>query len=354
MTLTETRLVPVEPTEVMIEAFRDWYALHFGRAILKGKARKIVARILAAAPAALPPREEAPEGAGDMVVMSPCQHCLRMTTVTPESLSLYRDHLRAQPQPERGEASGETREAVGKIVERAVLRAGNRVIGVKDIRQRSAIAGEETDVAANAILALIRPAPVAGEGVNIVQWFKPSVRQPESGKKFVALHEDGSGAWLGFMHDGGIIDADGDDFSETLKGVAYWAYLPTGFEFFCEGYQEDPITLPGHVCPPIAVRSEALDEGAAGSDCASCFGSGKDAGSQFNACPECDGKGRIASVHPSPTPAADDDRLRVAVAREVKTWADTRWPKTHGVGSKSWVDGLTNRILAALDAEVKE
>jgi len=107
-------------------------------------------------------------------------------------------------------------------------------------------------------------------GEDVVQWFKPSERTPESGKKFVALHEDGSGAWLGFMHDGGIIDADGDDFSQTLKGVAAWAYLPTGFEFCCEGYPEDPVTLPGHVCPPLY-------------------------------------------AHPSPTPAADADRVRIAV-----------------------------------------
>lgn len=60
-------------------------------------------------------------------------------------------------------------------------------------------------------------------------------------------------------------------------------------------------------------RAEAKDEGAAGSDCASCFGSGKDAGSQFNACPDCDGKGRIARAHPSPTPADYADRVRIAV-----------------------------------------
>lgn len=42
----------VSVPEPMIEAFRDWYALHFGRPIMKGKARKIVGRILSAAPAA--------------------------------------------------------------------------------------------------------------------------------------------------------------------------------------------------------------------------------------------------------------------------------------------------------------
>lgn len=52
---------------------------------------------------ALTPREEAPAEAGSMIVKTPCQHCLRMTTVTPESLELYRDHLRAQP-PARDDA----------------------------------------------------------------------------------------------------------------------------------------------------------------------------------------------------------------------------------------------------------
>lgn len=47
---------------------------------------------------ALATREEGPAEAGSMIVKTPCQHCLRMTTVTPESLALYRDHLRAQPQ----------------------------------------------------------------------------------------------------------------------------------------------------------------------------------------------------------------------------------------------------------------
>lgn len=47
---------------------------------------------------ALATREEAPAEAGKVIVKTPCQHCLRTTTVTPESLALYRDHLRAQPQ----------------------------------------------------------------------------------------------------------------------------------------------------------------------------------------------------------------------------------------------------------------
>lgn len=133
-------------------------------------------------------------------------------------------------------------------------------------------------------------------GEPVVQWFKPSERTPESGKKFVALHQDGSGAWLGFMHDGGIIDADGDDYSQTLKGVAYWAYLPTGFEFCCEGYPEDPITLPGHVCPPLN------------------------------------------RAHPSPPPAAQDDRLRKAVEALEEALPAMEWAEAHVSGLTKYDD----------------
>lgn len=50
-------------------------------------------------------------------------------------------------------------------------------------------------------------------------------------------------------------------------------------------------------------------------------------------------------------PAPEAEKLRVAIREEIKLWADTRWPKSHGIGSKGWVDGLTNRVLAALRQE---
>ncbi|MFN3836738.1 MAG: hypothetical protein ACK4MI_03400 [Brevundimonas sp.] len=213
--------------------------------------------------------------------------------------------------------SGETREAFGgQKGDSETLRVllDNLVIAQtlsKDIRQKA------TDEACSYLYDR-RTTPARAEaqdegaaGEPVVQWFKSADRTPDSGQKFVALHEDGSGAWLGFMHDGGIIDADGDDYSQTLKGVAYWAYLPTGFEFCCEGYPEDPITLPGHVCPPLY-------------------------------------------AHPSPTPAADADRVRMAVeALEVKINAPLTGP-THGAWDRGRIAGLKEALAALKSTAAKE
>lgn len=88
-----------------------------------------------------------------------------------------------------------------------------------------------------------------------VAWHKMTDRQPELGCKFVALYDDGSGAWLGFAHDGGVIDADGDDYSRMPK-AEWWAYLPSGFRLVCEDYPEEAYTLPDHVCPPLIPASD--------------------------------------------------------------------------------------------------
>lgn len=70
--------------------------------------------------------------------------------------------------------------------------------------------------------------------------------------KVVVLFSDGSGAALYFVHEGGAIDSDGDD-HPGIPADAVWAYLPTGFEFWCEGLPDDDVvTLPAHVCPPLA------------------------------------------------------------------------------------------------------
>lgn len=53
----------------------------------------------------------------------------------------------------------------------------------------------------------------------------------------------------------------------------------------------------------------------------------------------------------APSPASAWNPGREAIEREIKLWADTRWPKSHGVGSKGWVSGLTNRILASLQLQ---
>lgn len=75
-----------------------------------------------------------------------------------------------------------------------------------------------------------------------VAWISVSDGPPEVGSKFVALYDDGSGAGLYFRHDGGYISAEGEE-ADVLSGVEAWAYLPAGFEFWCEGISE-PVTLP--------------------------------------------------------------------------------------------------------------
>lgn len=72
---------------------------------------------------------------------------------------------------------------------------------------------------------------------------------PSSGRKIVALFNDGSGATLFWVHDDGVIDCEGLDMwggweSGTLSDrYSMWAYLPDTFEFFCEQRSGDPMTL---------------------------------------------------------------------------------------------------------------
>jgi hypothetical protein len=94
---------------------------------------------------------------------------------------------------------------------------------------------------------------MSDERPEAVAWFKTADRQPEPGNKFVALYDDGSGAWLGFAHDGGVIDSDGDDYAK-MPNAEWWAYLPSGFRLSCEDHPGDDwaFTLPDYVCPPLA------------------------------------------------------------------------------------------------------
>ena len=102
------------------------------------------------------------------------------------------------------------------------------------------------------------PSPSVEARGNVVEWHKASDAKPEPGHKFVALYDDGSGAWLGFAHDGGIIDSDGDDY-EKMKNAEWWAYLPTGFRLCCEDHPDEQweVQLPAHVCPPITPSEPA-------------------------------------------------------------------------------------------------
>lgn len=93
--------------------------------------------------------------------------------------------------------------------------------------------------------------PLGGDEAKVVAWHKMSARQPEPGHKFVALFDDGSGAWLGFAHDAGVIDSDGDDHTK-MPNAEWWAYLPSGFRMACEDHPVEDYNLPDHVCPPLA------------------------------------------------------------------------------------------------------
>lgn len=64
------------------------------------------------------------------------------------------------------------------------------------------------------------------------------------GRKLIAIYDDGSGAVLLYRHDGGYIDAEGTDCDDNWFRLycGQWAYLPLGFEFWCERGNE-PMTL---------------------------------------------------------------------------------------------------------------
>ena len=42
----------------------------------------------------------------------------------------------------------------------------------------------------------------------------------------------------------------------------------------------------------------------------------------------------------------ESNSLRDKVREEIRVWTYTQFPKNQRVGSASWIDGLTNRILA--------
>lgn len=112
---------------------------------------------------------------------------------------------------------------------------------------------------------LDRAQPPAREDAQPVAWRLLAQQQPQPGHKIITLHDDGSGAALLFVYDGGVIDSDGGDYTKIGSPQTWWAYLPDGFELWCEGISEDPVTLPAHRIPdhpaPDALRAaeEALE-----------------------------------------------------------------------------------------------
>lgn len=73
--------------------------------------------------------------------------------------------------------------------------------------------------------------------------WRPIDQAPDLGRKIVALYGDGSGASMFWRHDGGYIDADGDELDELPDHYALWTYLPDSFQFWCECRSDEPMTL---------------------------------------------------------------------------------------------------------------
>ena len=70
----------------------------------------------------------------------------------------------------------------------------------------------------------------------------PITTKPESGKRVVAPYNDGSGAALFLVHDHGVMDQNGDEYSSIgPDNFEKWAYLPDGFELHFEGVEEHPL-----------------------------------------------------------------------------------------------------------------
>lgn len=88
-------------------------------------------------------------------------------------------------------------------------------------------------------------AALAVDGVALQGW-RTFEDRPESGRKFVALYNDGSGATMFCALYGGVIDSDGDEYySWNPDDASYdlWAYLPDTMNFWCEVRAEDPVLL---------------------------------------------------------------------------------------------------------------
>ena len=70
--------------------------------------------------------------------------------------------------------------------------------------------------------------------------------KPDAGNRIVVLHGDGSGGFLAYWTGEEMIDHDGDDGSWRDEPGSLWAYLPDGFDLWCENRADDPFTLPAN------------------------------------------------------------------------------------------------------------
>lgn len=75
-----------------------------------------------------------------------------------------------------------------------------------------------------------------------VEWHHQTTR-PEEMRRIVMLMSDGSGATLCFWTGETLFDQDGDE--RPWPDVdTQWAYLPKGFELWCENVEDSPMTFP--------------------------------------------------------------------------------------------------------------
>ena len=61
--------------------------------------------------------------------------------------------------------------------------------------------------------------------------------KPESGRRIIAIFDDGSGSKMLLVHDDGFLDTDGDDAS-LEEGYFLWAYLPDDLKLWFEDQEQ--------------------------------------------------------------------------------------------------------------------
>lgn len=75
-------------------------------------------------------------------------------------------------------------------------------------------------------------------------WHWSDASRPDEGRRIVTLYEDGSGATIGYWTGDEILDHEGIESAWRDEAGAMWAYLPDGYELWCESRTDDPFTFP--------------------------------------------------------------------------------------------------------------
>lgn len=107
MAQDEKMLVPVEPTEAQIEAFRDWYFKHTGNGLVTRNAAKAVQTVLSAAPA----QPAAGEGAAGQ---TDCKRCAGNGEIVTD-WDRYLGALKPGDQGDEGTADCPDCDGIGKV-----------------------------------------------------------------------------------------------------------------------------------------------------------------------------------------------------------------------------------------------